>query len=161
MFAVVDVRRGRDEVASRPLGLLLEADDAVVVVELDHAVEPRERRISETMRRDGAPVAFRAEERAVVPQRELEEIVGGDHEQGRLHARTIARTSESAYGDSWTPCSVTIALISCAGVTSNAGLCAAKRSVTSAGSRCSIGISAPRAVRWSTVELGATTYSGT
>src|SRR5439155_20992286 len=30
VHAVVDVRRGRDKVASRPLGLLLEADDALV-----------------------------------------------------------------------------------------------------------------------------------
>jgi hypothetical protein len=43
------------------------------------------------------------------------------------------------------------------GVTSNAGLRAAKRPVTSAGSRSSIGMSAPLAVSRSTVELGATT----
>ena len=56
------------------------------------------------------------------------------------------------------PCSVTIAVISSAGVTSNAGLRAAKRVVSSAPERSSIGISAPVGVSGSTVELGATTY---
>src|SRR5262245_59117199 len=81
-------------------------------------------------------------------------------EQEHLHASTTAPASESAYGASWTPCSVTTAVISSAGVTSNAGLRAGNRSLISAGSRCSIGISSPRAVRWSTVELGATTKNG-
>ena len=62
-----------------------------------------------------------------------------------------------AYGARWTPCSVTIAVISAAGVTSKAGFRAGKRAVTSAGSRSSIGISAPVGVAWSIVELGATT----
>ena len=44
-----------------------------------------------------------------------------------------------------------------AGVTSNAGFRAGKRLVTSAGSRSSIGISAPVGVDGSIVELGATT----
>ena len=51
--------------------------------------------------------------------------------------------SDSSYGARWTPASVTIAAISSAGVTSKAGLRAAKRVVTSAPARSSIGISAP------------------
>ena len=82
-------------------------------------------------------------------------IASGEEE--RLHASTTARASDSPYGASCTPCSVTIAVMRVAGVTSNAGLRAAKRLVISAGSRCSIGMSAPCAVAWSTVELGATT----
>ena len=54
------------------------------------------------------------------------------------------------------PVSVTIAAISSAGVTSNAGLRAGKRAVTSAGRAPRSG-SAPVGVAWSTVELGATT----
>ncbi len=68
-------------------------------------------------------------------------VAGG--EQERLHAATTAPASDSTYGGRWTPCSVTIAVISPAGVTSNAGFRAGKRAVTSAGSRSSIGISAP------------------
>ena len=66
-------------------------------------------------------------------------ITGG--EQERLHAATTAPASDSTYGGRWTPCSVTIAVINPAGVTSNAGFRAGKRAVTSAGSRSSIGIS--------------------
>ena len=56
---------------------------------------------------------------------------------------TESDPSEASYGARWIPVSVTIAAISTAGVTSNAGLRAGKRSVTSAGSRSSIGIPAP------------------
>ena len=55
---------------------------------------------------------------------------------------------------------MTIAAIRSAGVTSNAGFRAAKRSVTSDGSRSSIGIPAPVAVSRSIVLVGATTYIG-
>jgi hypothetical protein len=48
-------------------------------------------------------------------------------------------------------------VISSAGVTSNAGLRAGNRELTSAGSRSSIGIPAPVAVSKSIVEVGATT----
>jgi hypothetical protein len=65
------------------------------------------------------------------------------------------------YGAVCTPRSVTIASISPAGVTSKAGFRASNRPVTSAGSRSSIGISAPLAVARSTVELGATMVNGT
>src|SRR5262249_15859526 len=54
-------------------------------------------------------------------------------EQQRLHARTVARASDSAYGALWTPWSVTTAVISSLGVTSNAGLRAGKRSLISDG----------------------------
>ena len=50
-----------------------------------------------------------------------------------------------------------MAAISSAGVTSNAGLRAAKRVVISAPSRYSIGIAAPFGVAGSTVDVGATT----
>src|SRR5262249_45351348 len=81
-------------------------------------------------------------------------------EQDRLHAATTACASEASYGAECAPCSVTIAAISAAGVTSNAGFRAGKRAVTSAGSRSSIGIPLPSGVAWSTVELGATTKNG-
>src|SRR5206468_11186817 len=81
-------------------------------------------------------------------------------EQQCLHAATTARASDSPKGAEWTPCSVTIAVIRPAGVTSKAGLRAGNRLVTSAGSRSSIGIPAPVAVARSTVDVGATTYSG-
>ena len=58
----------------------------------------------------------------------------------REHAH---RGSDSSYGARCTPSSVTIAAISAAGVTSKAGLRAAKRVVISAPSRSSIGIPAP------------------
>src|SRR5262249_51094835 len=72
-------------------------------------------------------------------------------ENDRLHA-----ASDSTNGVRWTPFSVTIAVISSAGVTSKAGLRAAKRAVTSAGSRSSIGMRAPSGVPRSTVVVGAT-----
>ena len=72
------------------------------------------------------------------------------------HACTT-RGSDSEYGARCTPSSVTIAPISSAGVTSNAGLRAAKREVISAPARSSIGIPAPVAVSGSIVEVGATT----
>ncbi len=62
----------------------------------------------------------------------------------RIIASAPGAGSEAAYGARWTPSSVTIAVIRSAGVTSNAGLRAGKRSVTSAPSRSSIGIAAPR-----------------
>jgi len=52
---------------------------------------------------------------------------------------------------------VTIASISDAGVTSKAGFRAGNRVEISAGSRSSIGISAPVGVARSTVDVGATT----
>jgi hypothetical protein len=52
---------------------------------------------------------------------------------------------------------VITAAISAAGVTSNAGLRAEKRLVSSLGSRSSIGIPEPSGVSRSSVELGATT----
>src|SRR5215204_1267130 len=67
------------------------------------------------------------------------------------------RGSDSSYGGRWMPSSVTIAVISAAGVTSKAGFRAAKRAVISAPSRSSIGISAPVGVAGSTVDVGATT----
>src|SRR5439155_18940783 len=78
-------------------------------------------------------------------------------EDERLHAATGSPARDVVYGARCTPPSVTIAAIRSAGVTSKAGLRAANRSVTSAGSRSSIGIAAPSGVRRSTVELGATT----
>ena len=68
------------------------------------------------------------------------------------------------------PRSVTMAEMSRAGVTSNAGFQAAapggatrvpESSVTSAGLRSSMGMSAPSAVARSTVENGAATQKGT
>ena len=53
-----EVRRGRDEVAARVLGLLLHPDDPVVVVELDDAVERRERRVGELVDGERAAVAL-------------------------------------------------------------------------------------------------------
>src|SRR5215211_7041650 len=82
---------------------------------------------------------------------------GEDH---RLHAGTAAPRA-SAYGARWTPCSVTIAEISSAGVTSNAGFHASKRELTSPGSRSSIGMSAPLPMDRSTDDEGATTWNGT
>ena len=228
------------------LGRLLdEVDDAVVVVELDDAVLRRaSSRIAESWTRDRARRPLRAPERDEVGERELEQVVAGDHEQvvvaeparsiakrdvadraepvvvrgrpvvvhddargrpptrsncgalrafvttwsastsldlarrGRAIQSSIGRppTGSSSFaicrsaataasrnprrGGSpsradhgarerllvrrrWTPCSVTIAVISAAGVTSNAGFRAGKRAVTSAGSRSSIGIPAP------------------
>ena len=55
------------------------------------------------------------------------------------------------------PSSVTIAAIRDAGVTSKAGLRAAKRVVIYAASRCSIGMASPSLVARSMVEVGATT----
>ena len=54
------------------------------------------------------------------------------------------RPATRAYGARWTPCSVTIAAISSAGVTSKAGFRAANRAVTSSPARSSIGISVAR-----------------
>ncbi len=65
----------------------------------------------------------------------------------RIIAQLAAsRGSDSVYGGRWTPRSVTMAETSAAGVTSNAGFRAGNRAVTSAGSRSSIGMSAPEAV---------------
>src|SRR5215208_5059053 len=75
----------------------------------------------------------------------------------RLHVRVTYPASNSVNGARWTPRSVTIAVINAAGVTSNAGFRAMKRSVISVGSRSSIGISEPVAVQRSTVDVGATT----
>src|SRR5215208_551557 len=81
-------------------------------------------------------------------------------EDDRLHAGTAAPRA-SAYGARWTPCSVTIAEISSAGVTSKAGFHASKRELTSSGSRSSIGMSAPLPMDRSTDDEGATTWNGT
>ena len=72
----------------------------------------------------------------------------------RAKASRIARGQDQ--GDH-KPSSVTIAVIRDAGVTSNAGLRAVKRVVTSDGSRSSIGIDAPVGVAGSSVDDGATT----
>src|SRR5581483_707212 len=97
------------------------------------------------------PAAERQEVlRQVVGERPQPGRVAGG-EEDRLHARL------SAYGARWTPRSVTIAVISSAGVTSKAGLRAGKRSLSSVGSRSSIGIPEPSAVARSSVEVGATT----
>ena len=90
----------------------------------------------------GDPRAQRLEETVVEP--EALEHRGGlaidvDHDP----PARAGVGSEVAYGARWTPSSVTIAVTSAAGVTSNAGLRAGKRAVTSAGSRSSIGMSAP------------------
>ena len=59
------------------------------------------------------------------------------------------------------PASVTIAVTSAAGVTSNAGFSRAKaRGHLRGRARCSIGISAPVTVARSIVEVGATTTKG-
>src|SRR5262249_36936214 len=80
------------------------------------------------------------------------------------------RVASSADADVNTPASVIHELMSSAGVTSKARLSAATpsgpirrpaRSVTSAGSRCSMTIDAPSAVSGSTVESGAATWNGT
>ena len=75
----------------------------------------------------------------------------------RLQPRRVAGGEDQAVQ---MPSSVTIAAMSAAGVTSNAGFLAGKRVVISAGSRSSIGISAPVGVAASMVDVGATTYSG-
>ena len=94
-----------------------------------------------------------------VPRNAVSDTVEGPRWSIRCGLPCLTRSAESvtSYGGRCTPASVTIAVISSAGVTSNAGLRAGKRSVTSAGSRSSIGIPAPVGVARSTVEVGATT----
>ena len=82
-------------------------------------------------------------------QQVLREVVGQ-----RLEPRRVAGGEDQAVH---TPSSVTIAAMRAAGVTSKAGFRAGKRPVISAGSRSSIGISAPVGVARSIVEVGATT----
>ena len=96
----------------------------------------------------GDPCTQRLEQRRVeaVP---LEQLLASPR---RASSTIIARPRRLArqglaYGARWTPRSVTIAATSAAGVTSNAGFRAGNRVVTSAGSRSSIGISAPVAQR--------------
>src|SRR5207247_9356347 len=76
--------------------------------------------------------------------------VAGGKDEG-FHATTTAGRL-AANGGRCTPSSVTMAVISSAGVTSKAGFRAAKRELTSTGSRSSIGMSAPPAVSGSTVD---------
>ena len=78
------------------------------------------------------------------------DVVGQRTETGRVPARendrlqaATASRREPSYGARWMPRSVTIAETRSAGVTSKAGFRAGKRSVSSAGSRSSMGISAP------------------
>ena len=75
------------------------------------------------------------------------------------HLQLTGAGSEVAYGARWTPASVTIAAIRSAGVTSNAGLRAGNRSVTSAPSRSSIGIAFQVTV--APIPARAARYAGT
>ena len=118
VLAREEVRRRRDDVALRMLGLLLHADDPVVLVELDDAVERRERRVGELVDGERAPVALRAPELDVVGERELEQVVGRDHEQvvageaarrasaNRMSPSAPRRSSFELVPSSWTttPC---------------------------------------------------------
>ena len=71
------------------LGLLLHADHAVVGVQLDDAVEVRELRVVELV--DGERARSLAPpERDVVGERELEQVVGGDHEQAVVAEPALA-----------------------------------------------------------------------
>ena len=67
-------------------------------------------------------------------------------------AAAVSRGSDAVYGVRWMPRSVTIAATRSPGVTSKAGLRAAKRVVSSDPSRSSIGISSPAARDGSSVE---------
>ena len=131
-------RRAVAEVARDQLreGVDVDADltDVVSGQQVQQVMEHRP--VRDRHHRLGQEVGERPEPRA--------EAGGHDH---RLHparpAPREAAASDRSYGARWTPASVTIALTSAAGVTSNAGFRAEKRSLTSRGERSSIGISPP------------------
>jgi hypothetical protein len=116
-------------------------------------------------------VLLQREDRVMVTRPSLLAPRPGMEACPRLYPRTYApticprttRTSEGAYGSRTTPHSVTIPVISRAGVTSNAGFATRAPSgatrvpakdVTSFGSRSSITICSPDGVERSTVEVG-------
>src|SRR6266511_1690687 len=81
MLAVVEVRGGGAECRRRMLGLLDEADDPVVLVDIDDAVLLRQLGIANVEDRDAARAGPRSPVRLVVRERVVEEVVARDHEQ--------------------------------------------------------------------------------
>ena len=95
VLAREEVRRRRDEVAARIVRLLLEPDDPVVGVELDHAVQRRERRVGELVHRDRAALALAAPERDVVARARTRT---GCRRRSRAGRRRRARRDRSTNG---------------------------------------------------------------
>ena len=80
VLGAVEIGGGRREVALRLRRLLLEADEAVIAVELHHAVVSEQVAVGHFVDRDRA-AALRAPELDEVGQRVADQVVARDHEQ--------------------------------------------------------------------------------
>src|SRR5205807_958857 len=88
------VRGCRGEIALRLIGLLLEANDPVILVELDDAVMLQEVAVSDLLECDRT-APFLPPKLDVVGERVADQVVAGDHEQVLIYEpRSVDREGE-------------------------------------------------------------------